>query len=300
MGHHFIPQEYLRHFSTELGQAKIWQFGLEEFEFSRQPLPIKIVAQAKDYYFPEDERRLAMRVEAPAQKPLNVLRKRGTLSPDERAAVAAYIYSMMSRGPNARRNRIAFLPEVFANLKSETMSNLQNLVKQLGVPAGEIIGALEYLGSEVHSDRISEKDPLVKSMHSTGRVAMAIYCMQWIVLDVSNRGQLITCDNPVFLHTGIGLDHRDAEISFPLSPTVALHASWRGTPCGLGYANCRGKQESNEINRRTLRNAVRFAYSPRRWRWVANVAAKRRPPPTRLRFDATPFGPVIPQAPDTS
>ena len=49
MGHHFLPQEYLRQFAVDYDRDRIWMFDKSERSFKL--LPIKNVAQARrDYH----------------------------------------------------------------------------------------------------------------------------------------------------------------------------------------------------------------------------------------------------------
>ena len=49
MGHHFLPQEYLRQFAVDGDRDRIWM--LDKSERSFKLLPIKNVAQARSYLF---------------------------------------------------------------------------------------------------------------------------------------------------------------------------------------------------------------------------------------------------------
>lgn len=274
MGHHYVPQEYLRHFAVGQDHSKIWQFSKYLQEFGPQPIPIRNVAQSSNYYFPEDEAFLAANVEAPARAPLNKLRNSEFLIPDERAAVSRYVESLIKRGPWSRRRAKKLLPETFEYTRARIMPHFPELTARHGWSPEMMMAALEALEREAKDGSISEKNDLVKSQFSTGRLAMLMFCMHWVVVNAGTAGEFVTSDTPVFFTVGAGLQNEAAEISVPLSPAAVLHASWRGTPCGLEHVRAPTAQIFKEFNRRTVRNAVRFVYSRNNSRWISTVASK--------------------------
>ena len=56
----------------------------------------------------------------------------------------------------------------------------------------------------------------------------AIYSMAWRVIHSDGAQAFVTGDNPVVFTEKSGLMHPDGEINYPISPKVALHASWNG------------------------------------------------------------------------
>ena len=270
----------------------IWQFKLKQLEFGRRPIPVRSAAQAPNYYFEEDEKYLAEEIEAPAHAPLNKLRQSEDLSPEERIAVSVYVQSMLTRGPKARHDRKPMLPTVFEKLRAKTLTNLPDLVEEFKIPADEWIAALEELRKQVMDDRISDKSVFVKSQYSTGILAWAIYHMQWVVIHSVESEEFITGDSPAFFTKDLGFKHQKSELSFPLSPAVALHASWRGRLYGLDHLNIAAGQIVKEINRRTIHSAVRFVYSPTRPIWVKSVSSKPAPRLSPLHLHEGEFSPI--------
>ncbi|MDE2935448.1 MAG: DUF4238 domain-containing protein [Chloroflexota bacterium] len=292
MGHHYVPQEYLRHFAAKGASSAIWQFSKKDQSFGSQAIPIRSAAQSPDYYFQEDEKYLAANVEAPAQAPLNKLRNSEDLTPDERAHVSAYVQSMMKRGPWARRRAKATLAESFDSWRQKMISIAPDLERQYGWPVGEIIESLEKLWRLVHEVPISDKSELIKSQYSTGKIAMSIYCMNWVVVHAGPIGEFVTSDAPAFFTIGIGLENQEAELSIPLSTSVALHASWRGRPCGLEYIAAPTAQIFKELNRRTVREAVRFVYAPTPFGWIPKVSARNEDGWWAIRLRQRKFAPL--------
>ena len=89
--------------------------------------------------------------------------------------------------------------------------------------------------------------------------------MQWIFL-VADDAQFVTSDNPLVMidttdpqHAG-GLRERTTEVTFPLDRSHALLAVWGdGPPSRYAAAS---KLRVREINRRAVRAAARFVFSP--------------------------------------
>ena len=72
MGHHFVPQRYLRHFAVPGEPGMIWMY--DKTSGKARKLAIKTVAQSPGFYSDADEVALAQRIEGPAEAPLNRLR----------------------------------------------------------------------------------------------------------------------------------------------------------------------------------------------------------------------------------
>ncbi len=253
----------------------IWQFDTKILKYSNRPIPIKNVAQARNYYSPVDEKMLAELIEAPAHGPLNKLRNREDLNPDDRSSVAWYINAMVRRGPRARNHLLEVLPTEFSAYRKRLIANLDQMIERYGHTSAEWINALDQLSERILRGDVSDKDDLIRSQYLVGKVALAVFHMQWVIVHSNRTGEFITNDNPVFFTEGIGLGHPQAELTLPLSPRTALHASWRGREFGLEHASATQNQLVKEINRRTVYVADRMLYSRGKHDWLAAIAAKK-------------------------
>ena len=298
MGQHKNPQEYLRHFGIPPDRREIWQFDTQNSEFNHRPVPIKNAAQARNYYSADDERMLAEDIEAPAHRPLNKLRNGEPLIPDDRSNIAWYINAMVRRGPRARNHALEMLPTEFQTYRDRLIENLDQMIQTYGFARADWLKALDQLGDLISRGEVSDRDDMVRSQHLVGLVALSVFHMQWVVVHSNQNGEFITNDNPVFFTEGIGLSHPLAELSVPLSPDTALHASWRGLEFGLIHIDATQNQLIKEINRRTVQIADRMLFSRRRFDWLAVVAAKRPNVPLKpWHFGLPGFQPVtIPQS----
>ncbi len=76
MGHHYVPRRYLRNFEVREQPGRIWQYAKKDG--TARCLPIKRIAQARDFYEPDMEEYLACEVEPQGAVPSTSSSARGT------------------------------------------------------------------------------------------------------------------------------------------------------------------------------------------------------------------------------
>lgn len=91
-----------------------------------------------------------------------------------------------------------------------------------------------------------------------------------------------TSDNPACFHECYGFANPESEFTFPFSSHLALFANWQ--PYGGPHRIWFDHRILREINRRTIKEATRFIFSPRRADWIDTVAQKREPYISLLRW----------------
>lgn len=111
MGHHYIPQRYLRHFAAPPHRDKIWMYD-KHLPDEPKLLPITAVAQSPDFYTDSDERDLNHNVERPAHHPTDLMRSGQDVDSDGRRAVSRYIEAMIKRVPALRNTLMNELPSI--------------------------------------------------------------------------------------------------------------------------------------------------------------------------------------------
>src|SRR4051812_24540194 len=125
MGHHFVPQAYLRGFEDPFKPGFIWVHA------RRDPKPrsasIVDVAQSRDFYDAETEALLASATEAPANPILAKLRTGETPSDRERVTLAVYLATMIKRVPRNRTRGRAMAPKVL----EDVVNRFRDQVRQL-------------------------------------------------------------------------------------------------------------------------------------------------------------------------
>jgi hypothetical protein len=72
----------------------------------------------------------------------------------------------------------------------------------------------------------------------------------------------------------MGIGKPESEITFPISSTIALHATWK-MKYVEGHYNRAKDTIIKEINRRTANSATRFVYFSLEKSWVINLINKK-------------------------
>ena len=96
--------------------------------------------------------------------------------------------------------------------------------------------------------------------------------MNWRVFVDYDGPVFVTGDNPVSFTRDIGLGHPDAELTFPISSSAALVATWRSDR-GSGYYKA-DDHIIGEINRRTIKGSTRYVFFEREVSWIPKVIRK--------------------------
>lgn len=99
----------------------------------------------------------------------------------------------------------------------------------------------------------------------------------------TGEDRFITSDNPAFFFEGLGLGNPDSELTFPLSPGVALLADWQGAPFSVSVFIAKTSLV-REGNRRVVSGAERFIYSHAPQPWLPRVASKQPPYLSRIQW----------------
>jgi hypothetical protein len=122
MGHHFVPQQYLRNFEDPNRPGFIWLHDKQGVD--PRLVPITKVAQAKQFFSKETEAILASKVEKPANAVIKKLMTEMAITPAERLQLAYYIGVMVKRIPARRRRSSAMIPSVLAKVISGVREQL--------------------------------------------------------------------------------------------------------------------------------------------------------------------------------
>src|SRR5688500_11280238 len=121
MGHHFVPQAYLRGFEDPEKPGYVWVHSRRADKPTAAP--IDRVAQARRFYDPAIEVMLANAVEAPANPLIAQLRAGTPLDSNDRATMALYIGTMLKRVPRNRAKALEraqpVLNEVIERIRKE-------------------------------------------------------------------------------------------------------------------------------------------------------------------------------------
>ncbi len=277
MGHHYVPQQYLRAFESQPGSGLVWMFDRQS-KVTKE-VPIKGSAQAPDYYEPEIERQLSA-IEGPAHAALARVITTGTIENDDREILAYYVAVMMYRGPRRRRQSEEMVPGVLET----TIAKLQKRIDEWASTKPEDDSMVKRRRAEV--DAIAEKYRVeppqsvtdqVRSPWPSGRVFQIVARKTWRLIVVGAiREQFVTSDSPAFFFEGFGLGDPKSELTFPLSPRLALIADWQGEPYSVQIVSAKPGL-IREVNRRVVSGAERFVFSSVPQPWLPVVAGKANP-----------------------
>ena len=276
MGQHSVPQHYLRGFEIPDEPGLIWTYDRTARTSKR--LPIKSVAQAKDYYDEADEAALARYIEGPALDSLHALRRRERLDEDGRARMAVYIATLMMRVPRRRTKAVELLPEA---LESTVNKFRQQLEEWAASPdADPALVARRFSEVDAAEKKLAVEPPpqvveQIRSPWPKTHYVELLYSMTWRIIS-SDSEQFVTSDNPSHFFGAYGLGSPETEVCLPLAPDVALHMSRQGDLGALLFV--RGRRAGiKEINRRVATEAERFVFSSVPAPWLSKVCDKPKP-----------------------
>src|SRR3972149_429372 len=258
MGDHYVPQYYLKGFSERSGKS-IWVYDKQEKrKYSSQ---VKSVANETRFYSPAIEQYLANFVEGPANAVIEKIRTRCEVTDHDKEILAEYIAAFVKRVPEGKEHVRELAPS-FAEKMSQEIDQQLIVVASVQPEKANLINRRKTEIQEILNrySKEPQKEVWLENIppHRSPRVVAAIRGMIWRFLTFDAQPAFLTCDNPVFYFTSIGIGNPKSEITFPISSHVVLWATWR-TDISMGYLTAT-KQAVKEINRRTANNATRYVF----------------------------------------
>jgi len=276
MGHHYTPQKYLEGFRDRkrVDLPMIWQFDKKKVNWAFAS--IKNVANEKGFYTVEDERLLSAKVEGPANPILDKLRARKTISDAERKALADYIATMLTRIPRLRGIREDIAPQALKESCDDYCELVRNLARSGLLTESEAKAKLDE--ADEFERRAKANIPEVLSEHikrpwPTARILEIVGSMAWRFVATSGPSYFLTSDDPASFFHSFGLGTPKAELIFPISSEVALHAGWQDRP----WRDIRPVKQVivKEFNRRIALGASRFVFYHEEASWLPEVMKNR-------------------------
>jgi hypothetical protein len=273
MGHHYIPQRYLKNFQSAEHPGFIWLYDKQ----GSQPRLANIakVAQKKQYYSEETEVLLAKEVETPANIVMERLKQHEFINEEERFKLAYYIGTMLKRVPYRRRRAREMVPDVL----DDTVTRVRAMILHLeddGADAALVEEMLQEL-EKAHDKYAKEPPPYVTEQIRMPwpylNMLRAIFNMTWRIVETKGPQLFITTDNPAFFFGAYGLGTEESELSFPLSKGYCLHGSWQGSPGDLLFMSA-NQWFVKEMNRRVASTAERFAFCHEPATWLQKTLQK--------------------------
>jgi hypothetical protein len=289
MGHHWIPQRYLRNFSCPGQPEFVW---LHDKRQSGRRAAIGRVEQQRKFYDPDVEIILANDVEVPTNPVIEKLMRAENLNPIERFQLTLYIGTMLLRVPAHRRDLMEKYPTYLLGYLDDLRAQLRTQANVAGVAPERLALWLANVASA--GDKLLREMPpaiieQIRSPWPSVSMLWAIYNMTWRVLVSAGPQYFITTDNPAFYFGSWGLASEESEISFPLSTTHVLHGSWQPAEAGQRLVFLHAWQSLvKEINRRLVSVCDRaFYHEPAPW--LSRILAKSsRPFLSTVRWSGPP------------
>jgi hypothetical protein len=284
MGHHYVPQEYLRGFSDPNDPCTIWMYDKQSGRFAHPS--IKKVVQEAGYYTEEIERQLSEIVEKPANKVLDRLRRGERIGDNERSHLALYIGTMLMRVPRRRRKAFEMLPAILEDTISKVTAQVTRWSETTTADPGLV--SRRFAEIKRAREKFIKDPPLeiveqIRAPWPSSEVLSLVSATTWRVISPSSAVCFLTSDNPAHFFEAYGLGSPESELTFPLVSDLALVASWQGPPGETIFVRAR-PTIAKEINRRVASGAERFVFYHARQDWIAKISNKQHPYLSRIQW----------------
>lgn len=269
MGHHYVPQYYLRGFGEE---GRVWihdRAQTRSFQSS-----VKSVANEVGMYSEDVEAHLANNVEAPARAAFEKIRSRQAISEADRFALARYIMVLWKRVPKGRKRALERIPECADEVHEELKAEIEAAVLQDTNLSWRATTLLSQIDLVIEREKVNPSKEIwyrgFEPPEGSDSVS-ALLSMNWVFL-CSDKHQFLTSDNPVFFFEHEGIGRPTSELSFPVSSSVALWATRHQISPGT-FLNA-SRSAVKQINRRTAHNSARFVFSSSDEPWILPFVTK--------------------------
>lgn len=283
MGHHYVPQKYLRGFANTENPNTIWMYDKKLQQFKNPG--IKSVAQKSGFYSNDVEQQLNELVEKPANKVLDKLRNQEKITEIDRIYLGIYIATMLMRVPKRRVEAYSLYPSVF----EKVITNVRGQIQEWGKTTQnkELFERRLLEVEEAEKKFINEvPDSVVEQIRqpwANEEMISAICSMTWRLVRSTTSDFFITSDNPAYFFKAYGIGTSKSEMTFPISTDLALFASWQGRQNTIIYLKAR-PYLIKEANKRLMFGAERFVFSHRKEDWIAKISNNSNPYLSRIQW----------------
>ncbi len=283
MGHHYVPQKYLKGFAETGNPDAIWMYDKKLRQFTNPG--IKSVAQESGYYDNDVEQQLSELVEKPANKVLDKLRNQEKITETDRIHLSIYIATMLKRVPKRRAEAYLMIPSVV----EKTIIKVRAQIQEWGqTTQNKELFERRLLEVEAAEKKLRNETPdflieQIRQPWASEEMISAIYTMNWRIAYSPASDFYITTDNPAYFFKAYGIATPKSELTFPISTDLALFASWQGEQNTVIYAQAKPKLV-REANKRLMSGAERFVFSHRQEDWIAKISDKPNPYLSRIQW----------------
>jgi hypothetical protein len=269
--HHYLPQFYLRKFTSRGERRLLWEYDKQTAAVGRSS-PKQSGFSPNHHSFTRTggrvdaetiEARIKRDFEDPVVPVYETLRHRALLNQKEWIAFCLFAASMMVRVPNYIANTQTMLTKLFQR-SFDIMKRHDEEFRQRCLKRGVPLEAIE--SAQVSS--ATRDAALTFSLASFHIPAKIFTRMSWQFLHSTTNSPFATGDNPVFycdpehrssgLLTGVGLANPTIEVTFPLSRKICALGTWHEN--ALVHMDV-DQKIVDLVNERTVGAALRFVYS---------------------------------------
>jgi hypothetical protein len=280
--HHVLPQMYLKGFIIPRDEPHLWVYksgqpfrpGCGRTTDNPFKQSVRLAGTERDFYsdpLPDGRKdfdtfeNILESLEKPADPIFRKLRGTERIDEQEKLLFAQYIILIMRRVWSSREevNRRAAEPGSYRPT--------DHLLRKLDVARTPETEA--YL-MEVWQ-RMANRPGFAVQLHNRLAAAsqdsflvVALQKMRWIFYVAPAGYHFVTSDNPAW-HPKIGLAKSIAELSFPISASIALVATWNKN-VNEGFTNATA-QIVKEVNRRTIHAGQKNIFASQAEEWIINT-----------------------------
>lgn len=282
MGKHYVPQQYLRAFANDSARKLIWVFDKQTGRWSNAA--IAKVAQSPHYFSQEVEDRLTNLVENPGNDALSALRRGEVPTATQGGDLLSYIAVMMTRVPRKRMHARGIVPAVVDSVIARTKAEIQSLrVADTEARVVELLAEVDRIETTYRKEAQSILRDEIEDPFPTEKVFHGIHTMSWRIVEVPPSSRLVTSDNPAFFFSAYGIGSPESELTFPVSPTLALMGSRQGLAGEVLQVRAR-RQLAKEINRRMIVGATRLVFATSPHSWIKTVSSRDQSDLNRIQW----------------
>ena len=220
--HHIVPRHYLKGFTEAAGSKFLWSYekgGNRVGKYS-----YRSVGYVKDFHTIRNadgtidrtsvEKSLATKIEQPTAPIIDKIRAGEDISPQEKWTMSRYMCTQVLRVPKQRDVRRKMAPKQISDLAEEVVRVWPEHLR------GPALKILDSYATDL-------PDMVLLDVEPTERMTTALYNMTWVFLMAPGHRGFITSDDPVSFDEGIGIAHKCAEVTLPISTRLALWATWQ-------------------------------------------------------------------------
>jgi len=273
MGHHYVPQQYLRGFAKPAPDAasrkptSIWMY--DKTNGTAKEVAISRVAQQPGFYPDDVEVQLNEMVEKPANEAIGKITNGEALAASDRVRLAYYIATMLRRVPRGRTQAEALVPATI----TESAENMRAMIR-----AATLRGDLDPAAEATHLDEVNQIEArflrdtpdnlrqIIVTPWPTAALLDTIMRLAWRLVVSPGPSWFLTSDNPAVYFTAMGLGDQHSEMVFPICSRIALHGCFQSRAQDTPFRV--SEKIVKELNRRIIYGATRFVFYHEQAAWV--------------------------------